>query len=230
MLFSFASVAISIWLGLVAIGCLRRLWRASANDGSGYSGRDYPRAVNSENHHRHRDLGSEGLISTISQSLIAVSHALTNVIRAMLSRAREWISRMFRRSEISHPFLSPTSTVTLGTSNPLPESEPASPNNEPARTDPSDQAAGAIKRKRAPSVRKQTPETRLKLSQPRQRKTSILAKETIAETSGKSPNDQSERRSRRINKLGASAGKKSARAKPKISTASNTALAPKTSV
>jgi hypothetical protein len=60
MLFSFASVAISLWLGLVAVGCLRRLWGASANDGSGYSGRDYARAANSENHHRHRDLGSEG--------------------------------------------------------------------------------------------------------------------------------------------------------------------------
>jgi hypothetical protein len=226
MLFSFASVAISIWLGLIAIGCLRRLWRASANDGSGYSGRDYSRAVHGENHHRHRDLGSEGLISTISQSLIAVSHALINVIRATLSRAREWISRMFRHSEISHPSVSPISTITLGT----PESQPASPNNESAKTDSTSQAAEAIERKRAPSVRKQTSETRLKLSEPRQRKTSILAKETIAETSCKSRNDQSERRSRRMNKLGASAGKKTARTKPKISTASNSALAPKTSV
>jgi len=116
MLFSFASVAISLWLGLVAIGCLRRLWRASANDGGGYSGRDYPRVANSENHHRHRDLGSEGLISTISQSLIAVSHVLTNVIRAALSRARELMSKMFRGSEISHPLVSPTSTITLGLS------------------------------------------------------------------------------------------------------------------
>jgi hypothetical protein len=230
MLFSFASIAISIWLGLIAIGCLRRLWRASANDGSGYSGRDYSRAAHGENHHRHRDLGSEGLISTISQSLIAVSHALTNVIRATLSRAREWISRMFRHSEIPHPSVSPISTITLGTPNSAPESQPASPNNESAKTDSTSQAAEAIKRKRAPTVRMQTSETRLKLSQPRQRKTSILAKETIAETSCKSRNDQSERRSRRMNKLGASAGKKTARAKPKISTASNSALAPKTSV
>jgi hypothetical protein len=228
MLFSFASVAISLWLGLVAVGCLRRLWGASANDGSGYSGRDYARAANSENHHRHRDLGSEGLISTISQSLIAVSHVLTNVIRAALSRTREWIWTMFRRSEIPLPLVTPISTTTLGTSNPLPESQPASPNNESAKTAPSDQPAGAIKRKRAPRVIKQTPETRLKLSQPRQRKINILAKETIAETSSKPRN--AERRSRRTNKLGASAGKKTARARPKISTASNTSLAPKTSV
>jgi hypothetical protein len=228
MLFSFASVAISLWLGLVAVGCLRRLWRASANDGNGYSGRDYQRVANSENHHRHRDLSSEGLISTISQSLLAVSHVLTNVSRAALSRAIEWISKMFRRSEISHPLVSPISTTTLGTSNPRPDSQPASPNNESAKTDPSDQPAGAIKRKRAPRVRKQTPETRLKLSQPRQRKIDTLAKETIAETSSKPRN--AEQRSRRMNKVGASAGKKSARAKPKISTASNTSLAPKTSV
>ena len=116
MLFSFASVAISLWLGLVAVGCLRRLWGASANDGSGYSGRDYARAANSENHHRHRDLGSEGLISTISQSLIAVSHVLTNVIRAALSRTRESIWKMFRRSEIPLPLVTPISTTTLGTS------------------------------------------------------------------------------------------------------------------
>jgi hypothetical protein len=228
MLFSFASVAISLWLGLVAIGCLRRLWRASANDGTGYSGRDYPRVANSENHHRHRDLGSEGLISTISQSLVAACHVLTNIIRAALSRAREGISKMFRRSEISHPLVSPTSTITLGTANPPPESQPVSPNNESAKRDPSDQPAGAIKRKRAPRVRKQTPETRLKLSQPRQRKINILAKETIAETSSKP--HKAEERSRRMNRPGASGGKKTARAKPRISTASNTSLAPKTSV
>ena len=230
MLFSFASVAISLWLGLVAVGCLRRLWRVSANDGSGYGGRDYPRVAGSENHHRHRDLGSEGLISKISQSLIAVSHILTNVIRAALSRPREWISKMFRRSEISHPLVSSISTIALGTSNPPPESQPASPNNESAKPNSSDQSAGTIKRKRATRVLRQTPETRVKLSQPRQRKINILAKETIAETSSKSRIDHSERRSRRISKAGASAGKKSARTKPKISAASNTSLAPKTSV
>jgi hypothetical protein len=180
--------------------------------------------ANSENHHRHRDLGSEGLISTISQSLIAAS----DVIRAALSRAREWIAKMFRRSEISHPLVSPTSTITLGTADPPPESQPVSPNNESAKTEPSDQPAGAIKRKRAPRVRKQTPKTRLELAQPRQRKINILAKETIAETSSKPRN--AEQRSRRMNRLGASVGKKTARPKPKISTAANTSLAPKTSV
>src|SRR6266481_1292216 len=230
MLFSFASVAISLWLGLVAVGCLRRLWRVSANDGSGYGGRDYPRVAGSENHHRHRDLGSEGLISKISQSLIAVSHILTNVIRAALSRPREWISKMFRRSEISHPLVSSISTIALGTSNPPPESQPASPNNESAKPNSSDQSAGTIKRKRSTRVLRQTPETRVKLSQPRQRKINILAKETIAETSSKSRIDHSELRSRRISKAGASAGKKSACTKPKISAASNTSLAPKTSV
>ncbi len=207
MLFSFASVAISLWLGLVAVGCLRRLWRASANDGSGYGGRDYPRVAGSENHHRHRDLGSEGLISKISQSLIAVSHILTNVIRAALSRPREWISKMFRRSEISHPLVSSISTIALGTSNPPPESQPASPNNESAKPNSSDQSAGT-----------------------RQRKVNIVAKETMAEPSSKSGNDHSERRSRRMSKAGASAKKKSARIKPKISAAPNTSLAPKTSV
>ena len=227
MLFSFAGVAISIWLSLVAIGCLRRLWRASANDG----GRDYPRGAGNENHHRLRDLGSEGLISMISQSLIAVSHVLTNVIRATLSRARERVSMMFRRSEIAQPLVSPTSTNALGTPNPPPEAQPASPNNESAKRDPPDQAAGTNKKKRAPSVRKQTPETPLKVSRPRQRKVNIVAKETIAETSSKSRNDHSERRSRRMNKAGASAGKKTAaRTKSKISAASNTSLAPKTSV
>ena len=226
MLFSFATVAISLWLGLVAVGCLRRLWRASANDG----GRDYPRVAGSENHHRHRDLGSEGLISMISRSLIAVSHVLTNVIRAPLSRAREWISKMFGRSEISHPVVSSISTIALGTSNPPPESQPASRNNKSAKTNPSDQSAGTSKRKRSTRVLRQTPETRFKLSLPRQRKVNILAKETIAEPSSKSGKDHSERRSRRMSKAGASSGKKSARTKPKISAASNTSLAPKTSV
>ncbi len=230
MLFSFATVAISLWLGLVAVGCLRRLWRASANDGSGYGGRDHPRIAGSENHHRHRDLGSEGLISMISRSLIAVSHVLTNVIRAALSRAREWISKMFRRSEISHPLVSSISTIALGTSNPPPESQPASRNNESDKTNRSDQSAGATKRKRATRVLRQTPETRIKLSRPRQRKVNIVAKETTAEPSSKSGSGHSERRSRRMSKAGASSGEKSARKKPKNSAASNTSLAPKTGV
>lgn len=230
MLFSFASVAISLWLGLVAVGCLRQLWRAWANDGSGSGGREYPRVAGSENHHRHRDLGSQGLISMISQSLIAVSHVLTNVVRAALSRAREWISKTFRRSEISQPLVSSISTIALGTSNPPADSQPASPNNESAETNLSQRSAGAIKRKRATRVLRQTSETRLKRSQPRQRKIDITAMEATAETSSNSRNDHPQRRSRRMNKAGASAGKKTARTKPKVSAASNPSLAPKTSV
>jgi hypothetical protein len=230
MLFSFASVAISLWLGLVAVGCLRQLWRAWANGGNGSGGRDYPRVAGGENHHRHRDPGSEGLISMISQSLIAVSHVLTNFVQAALSRAREWISKTFRRSEISQPVVSSISTTALGTLNSPPDSQPASPNNESAETNLSHGSAEAIKRKRVTPVLRQTSETRLKRSQPRQRKIEIPAKEAIAETSSESRNDHSQRRSRRMNKAGASARKKAARTKPKVSAASNPSLGPKTSV
>jgi hypothetical protein len=227
MLSSFASIAVSVWLGLLAVACLRRLWRASVNDGSGYGGRDLRSA--GENHHRYRDLGSQGLVAIISQSLMAVSQVLARVIRAALSRANDWISKRFAPSEISHPLVKPISTIALGTSVEPTESQQSSPNNNPAKTELSDQSIGALK-KRATRALRQTSGTRLKLAQPRRRKIDVPEGEEVSETASKSGDDRSERRSNRTNKAGVRARKKTGRTKPKISAASNPSLTPKTSV
>jgi hypothetical protein len=230
MLSSFAGVAFSLWLAFFAVACLRRLWPASTSDGNGYAGRDYSRGAGSENHYRHRDLGSEGLISMISLSLIAVSHALTNIIRAALSRSTGWISKTFRRAEIPLPSANSLSTIAPVTANGVPESPPATLNNEPAKTDPTDQRAGVFKKKRATVAVKQTSETRPKLSQPQQRKTKMLKEEKDIKKASKSRKDHAVRRSRKANDAGANAGNRTGRAKPKVSVASRTSLAPKTSV
>ncbi len=99
MLFSFASIAVSLWLGLVAVACLHRLWRAAANDGSGCGHRDYPHAAG-ENHHRHRDPDSEGLISIACRSLAHASRAIINVVRTGLNRTAGWISQKFCSSKL----------------------------------------------------------------------------------------------------------------------------------
>jgi hypothetical protein len=230
MLFSFATVAISFWLGLVAVACLHWFWRAAANDGSGHSSRDYPRATGGENHHRSQQSGSEGLISIAGGSLINVSHVVINVIRATLSRATGWIAKMFRPHELSDRSEGPSLPIAIGVTNTLAESQRVVPNSESSKTLPSNQSAGAPKKKRTTRVSRQTAETRRKPSQAHQRKIDKHQAQADAEMASKVRKGQSQKKSRKMNRAATNTAKSTARTKPKISAASNASLTPKISV
>jgi hypothetical protein len=223
MLFSFASVAVSLWLGLLAVACLHRLWRAAANDGSGYGHRDYPRA-SGENRHRHRDPDSEGLIAIACRSLANASRAIINVVQMRLSRAAGWISRnfskLFRRSVDR---LSPTPPSI---SNEVPGSQPVPPKSESPKTLPSNQSDEVARRKRATRISRKTAESRTEFSQPRQRKMNKQA----AGAASRLRKDQSEKKSRKMDKDATNTAKKPARTKTKISAASSASLSPKISL
>lgn len=225
MLFSFASVAVSLWLGLVAVACLHRLWRAAANDGSGYGHRDYSRAPG-ENRHRHGDPDSEGLITIACRSLANAWRAIINVVRTRLSRAAEWVSRKFCISKLFGRSADPSSPTPLGISNEVPGSQPAPPKTESPNTLPSNQSDGAPRRKRATRISRQTAESRTEFSQPRQRKMNKQA----AGRASKLPKAHSEKKSRKMNKVATNTAKKTGRTKAKISVASSASLSPKISL
>ena len=226
MLFSFASVAVSLWLGLVAVACLHRLWRAAANDGSGYGHRDYPRAPG-ENRGRHRDPDPEGLISIACRSLANASHAIVNVVRTGLSRAAGWISRKFCFSKLFRRSVGRLSPTPLGMSNEVPGSQPVPPKSDSPKTLPSNQSGGAAaKRKRATRISRQTAENRTESSQPRQRKMNKQA----AGTASKLRKDHSEKKSRKMDNVATNTAKKAARTKTKISPRSSASLSPKISL
>ena len=225
MLFSFASIAVSLWLGLAAVACLHRLWRAAANDGSGCGHRDYPRPP-SENRHRHRDSDSEGLISIACRSLANAWRAIINVVRTGLSRAAGFISQKFCPSKLFRRSVGGLSPIPLGTSNEVPGSQPVPPKNESPETLPSNQSDGAARRKRATRISRQTAESRTECSQPGPRKTN----KQVAGTASKLRKDHSEKRSGKMNKVATNTAKRTARTKTKFSEASRASLSPKTSL
>jgi cobalamin biosynthesis Mg chelatase CobN len=225
MLFSFASVAVSLWLGLVAVACLHRLWRAAANDGSGYSHRDYPRAPG-ENRHRHRDPDSEGMIAIACRSLANAWRAIINVVRTRLSRAAGWVSRTFCFSKLFRRSAERLSPTPFGISNEMPGSQPVPPKSESSKTLPSNQSDGAARRKRATRISRQTAENRTESSQPRQRKMNKQA----AGTASKLRKDHSEKKSRNMDNVATNTAKKAARTKTKISPRSSASLSPKISL
>jgi hypothetical protein len=225
MLFSFTSVAVSLWLGLVAVACLHRLWRAAANDGSGYGHRDYPRA-SGENRHRHRDPDSEGLIAIACRSLANASRAIINVVQTRLSRAAGWISRNFSFSKLFRRSVDRLSPTPLSISNEVPGSQPVPTKSESPKTLPSNQSDGAARRKRATRISRKTAESRTEFSQPRQRKMNKQA----AGAASKLRKDQSAKKSRKMDKDATNTAKKPARTKTKISAASSASLSPKISL
>jgi hypothetical protein len=223
MLFSFASVAVSLWLGLVAVACLHRLWRAAANDGSGYGHRDYSRA-SGENRHRHGDPDSEGLITVACRSLANAWRAIVNAVQTRLSRGAGWISRNF--SKLFRRSVDPLSPKPLGISKEVPASQPVPLKSESPNTLPSNQSDGAARSKRATRISRQTAESRTEFSQPRQRKMNKQA----AGTASKFRKDHSEKNSRKMNKVATNTAKKTGRTKTKISAASSASLSPKISL
>ncbi len=90
---SFASVALSLWLGLVAAACLRLVWRAAMNHSRGFSDHDFSRSIRGETCRDHNQRGpvSLGLIPTACRSVAHALRALTNAVLATLKRTTETI-------------------------------------------------------------------------------------------------------------------------------------------
>jgi hypothetical protein len=231
MLFSFASIAVSLWLGLVAVACLHRLWRATANHGNGYSNRDYSRAAGGENrqdYHRG-DRRSGGLISIACRWVISVSQVVINIFRAALSRTTGWIPKMFRRSEPPHRPIAQPSSISLGIPNALSVASEVPAKGDTPKTLTLDRSAGAAKRKRAPHVSSQTSEARCESSQPKQSKTNRRVTRAGTPTPLELPEGHSRKKPQKLKVL-TNTVKKTARAKPKVSAAAKVPLIPKTSI
>ena len=230
MLFSFATFAVSLWLGLVAVACLHRIWRARANAGGGHGCRDYPSATSGENHQRHRDFSSAGPISVARRSLVSISCAVINVIQAGLSLAFQWIAKIFRSSESPRDSGSRLPPTAVEVSNSPSGSQPAPQSSGSTVSAPSDASAGAAQRKRARRALKETPEPQLKSAERRLRKNDNQQREKAVRTVSKSGKDHSAKKSRNMNTAATGAAKKTSRTKRKISPASRSSLTPKASV
>ena len=229
MLFSFATLAVWLWLGLVAVACLHRLWRATEDEGGGYGSRDYPRATGGENHRRHRDFSSEGPISIARRSLVSISCAVINAIQAGLSRAFQWICKIFRSTESPQDSMSRPSPTAAEVSSPS-GSEPAPRSGGPVVSGISKESAGAAQRKRAKRALKETPEPRLKSAEPRLRKHDNQRTPKVARTASKLRKDHSASNSQKVNTAVTVTAKKTTCTKRKIPPGSTSSLIPKVSV
>ena len=230
MLFSFATFAVSLWLGLVAVAYLRRLWRATAEEGGGYGSRDYSRATGGEHHRRHRDFSSEEPISVARRSVISISCAVISAVQAALSRAFQWISKIVRPSESPPDPVSRLSPTAVEVSNSPSGSQPAPPSGGPAVSVLSDASPGAAPKKRARRALKETPEPRLNSAEPRRRQSDNQLTERVARTASKLGKDRSAKKSQKMDTAATDTAKKTTRAKRKISPASRPSLTPKVSV
>jgi hypothetical protein len=110
MTFSFAPVALTFWLGLVAIACLHRIWRAPTSQLTTTNSRD--RSTGSRQAYRdfsRSEPVAEGLIPILHRSLARVFHFLQHAVGATLSYSSKLISKMFR-PQTALPLLGPQST------------------------------------------------------------------------------------------------------------------------
>jgi hypothetical protein len=230
MLFSFTTFAVSLWLGLVAVACFRRLWRVAPNEGGGHGTRDYPRATGGENHHRQRDLTSEGPISVGCRSLVMISRAVVSVIQTGLTRAFQWISRTFRASELSQDSVSPLPAPAVEDSNSALRSRPHLQSGGSVVSIPPNGTVGAARRKPTKCGASEAAEPQLASAAQRLRKNDNRRTEKVATRVSKLRKDQSEKKSQKINTVVAKTAKKTVRCKRKISSAANSLLASKVSV
>jgi hypothetical protein len=228
MLFSFATFAISLWLGLVALACLRRLWRAASNEGA-YSSRDYPRATGGENHQRYRDVMPEGPISLARRSLVGISRAVINVIQAGFTRALQLVSKIFRASAPAQDSVRRQSLSPVEIANSSLQTRQSPESTEPIVSAPSDGAVGAARRKLARHRASETAEPRLKSAVGRLRKHDNQRAEKAARRASKSPKDHSGK-SGKIDTVVTNTAKKTVRSKRNISSASNSSLTAKVRV
>ena len=229
MLFSFATFAVSLWLGLVALACFRRLWRAAPNEGA-YSSRDFPRATGGENHQRYRDVMPEGPISLARRSLVGISRAVINVIQAGFTRAFQLVSKIFRASAPAQDSVRRQSLSPVEIANSPLQTRQSPENTKPIVSAPSDGAVGAARRKLARHRASETAEPRLKSAVGRPRKHDNQRAEKAARRASKSPKDHSGKKSGKIDTVVTNTVKKTVRSKRNISSASNSSLTAKVSV
>jgi hypothetical protein len=229
MLFSFASIAVSLWLGLVAVAGIHRLWRAVAGHDNAYSNRDSSHSARGENHRDyHRDSRrGETVISIAYRSVISVLHAVINAIGTACGRTTEWFSRIFRRSQAIHSPGSQSLPISAGMANALPESMQIRAKSEPPKALSLDRPGGATKKKGATLVSRETSKTRRASSQANPRKIDRRALEPDAGTVRELGKDPSEKQPKKLNYARTKTAKKTARTKSPVSKA---ALTPKRSL
>jgi hypothetical protein len=229
MLFSFATFAVSLWLGLFAVACLRRLWRAAPNEG-GYSSRDYPRATGGENHHRYRDVTPEGPISLARRSLVSISWAVINVIQAEFTRAFQWVSKIFRASAPAQDSVRPQSPGPVEIAhNPL-RSQQAPQSTELVVSAPPDGIVGVARRKPAKHRASESAEPRLKSAVRRLGKNDNQRTEKAVRRVSKLRKADSGKESGKVHTVVTNSAKKTVRRKREIPSASNSSLTAKVSV
>jgi hypothetical protein len=116
MTFSFATVALTFWLGLVAVACLHRIWHASTS--RLMDGNRGDRSASSRETYRdyHRpELVAEGLIPFLHHSLDRVLRLVQQVVSVTLTRCSKLVSSIVRPQTtlpaLSRPTISPVTQV-----------------------------------------------------------------------------------------------------------------------
>ena len=230
MLFSFASVALSVWLGVVAFACLRRVWRAAANHCDGHSNHDYARSTRGENYREHRrgDRGSEGLMLIACRSILSFLRSVTNAFRAVFNRTNEWISTMLRGPETANRPLGQISSIPSGISDTPPVRLQAQAKDGVPKLLLPNRSVPAKGKRRAQGSR-QNLRTRCKSPQSKQLKIDKV-RETDAAVALELPKGNSEKKPEKASRARVNTAKEIVRKKPKRSSVSNSALTSKISV
>ena len=231
MLFSFANLALSFWLGFIALACIRWVWRAATDHDNGYPGRDRSRVRStSENYPNHepKDRRARHLVSAGARSLVSISREIVNIFRAAFNR----IIRSFWELPWSatRPPAPPTSPVL-----PLiPEAQPASPKVEPKSDAPNEaplsRSSEAGKRKRAVRASARTSEIQSDSPAAEPRKSRPKPTETDASIATRPAKRQSEKRFGTTSRTGGNTAKKTLRTKSKIAVATNVGAASKITI
>lgn len=232
MLVSFASVAVSLWLGLVAIACLHGVWRAVAHHESGQSDRDYGHSTRGERyrHHRWGDSASEGLIPIGWRSAVGLLLTVTHGFRATLGRIGQWISKMLRPSAATHTHLSQSFPVPSGIANASTPCLKASVEGDTPKTLAPNSPEVATKCERVTRESKQISKTSRESSQSKQGRISRQGTETDRASSRKLPKARAQKKTPTVNRSLRNTAKKTARTKPKVSAVSKLPSIPKINV
>jgi hypothetical protein len=232
MLFSFANLAVSLWLGLIALACLRWAWRIATDRGNGHPGRDYSRAHNSSEsyrNHQPKDRRSRDSFSAGSRSVASIFRKLVNIFRAAFDR-------------IIHSFLElPWSAAAPPSPTPpspalpqIPEVRPISSEVDPKSDAPKE---ARLRRSRGAGGQQRTAQSSTRASEiqsasqpPKPRKLRPKSLETDAATGTGRVKRLSEKPSGTASRARVNAAKKTARTKAKIAVASNAGVVPKIGV
>ena len=228
MLVSFASVAVSLWLGLVAIACLHGVWRAVAHHESGQSDRDYGHSTRGERYRNHRwgDSASEGLIPIAWRSAVGLLLTVTHGFRATLGRMGQWISKMLRPAAAAHTPLSQSFPIPSGIANASTPCLKASVEDDTPKTLAPNRPE-ATKRERMTRESKQISKTSCESSQSKPGRINRPSTETDRASSRKLSKARAQKKSPTVNRSLRNTAKKTARSKPQVSAVSKSPSIPK---